>query len=96
MNNPIVNNIHALSWNSSHDCTFEATLTNNVVTDLHFCEPPAKAGEEQVCVRSVNENFLRQLAANLTELLAYIDRGREATGQFAVSGGAVENVVPKA
>lgn len=84
MNNPELINIHNLSWNASADCIFTATVTNNMVTELHFCEPPAKVDEEQTCLKSTNEHFLRQLAANLTELLAYVDRERGKVGAFRV------------
>ena len=83
MNPPEVKNIHDLSWNATHDCVFTATLTNNAVTDLHFCEPPAKVGDEQVCIRSTNEVFLRQTMANLIELFTYIDKERAKNGSFA-------------
>ncbi len=85
MNPPNIEVKHKLEWNGSHDCTFGAEITNNQVTDLHFCEPPAKAGEEQVCLRSTNEHFLRQLAYNLTEMFAYIDKERAKTGSFATT-----------
>lgn len=83
MNPPDIQIQHTLSWNGTHDCTFEATITNNVVTDVHFCEPPAKVNDEQICVRSTNEHFLRQLAANLSEMFAYIDKERSKTGTFS-------------
>lgn len=83
MNNPVITNTHDLSWNATADCTFTATVTNNIVTDLHFCEPPAKVGDEQTCIRSTNEHFLRQTMANLIELFNYIDKERAKTGTFA-------------
>ncbi|MCW3111326.1 MAG: hypothetical protein JWQ09_5832 [Segetibacter sp.] len=83
MNPPLIQNIHKLEWNSTNDCVFEATITNNFVTDIHFCEPPAKVGDEQTCLRSTNEPYLRQLAANLNELFAYIDKERSKVASFS-------------
>jgi hypothetical protein len=82
MNNPEIQNIHTLTWNGQNDCVFEAVLTNNRVTKLHFCEPPAKVDEPQICITSTNEHFLRQAMENLTELFSYIDKQRAATGTF--------------
>lgn len=82
MNPPLIENTHILTWNASNDCVFEATITNNVVTKLHFCEPPAKVGDDRTCLTSTDEHFLRQTAANLTELIAYIDRERAKIGTF--------------
>lgn len=83
MNPPNLINTHELSWNGTSDCTFTATITNNVVTELHFCEPPAKVGDEQTCLRSTNEHFLRQTMDNLIELFSYVDRERAKTGTFS-------------
>lgn len=83
MNPPVTELKHQLSWNGQNDCTFEATITNNLVTDLHFCEPPAKTDTEQICLRSTNEHYLRQVASHLTELFAFVDRERAKTGTFA-------------
>ncbi len=82
MNPPEEINIRKLEWNGTNDCVFTAEITNNAVTDLHFCEPPAKVGEDQNCMRSTNEAFLRQVAANLAELFAYVDAEREKKGTF--------------
>jgi hypothetical protein len=83
MNPPEIQNKHTLTWNSTQDCTFSAEITNDQVTDLHFCEPPAKTDTEQVCLRSTNEHYLRQVAANLNELFAYVDKQRSKSGTFA-------------
>lgn len=79
MNPPIVNNIHQLDWNATHDCIFTAEITNNHVTALHFCEPPI---DGQTCLKSTNELYLRQMAANLAEMFAYIDKQRGIVGTF--------------
>lgn len=84
MNPPLVENKQTLTWNSSHDCVFEAIIINNQIAELRFCEPPAKSGEEQVCLHSINENYLRQTHANLSELLSHIDKQRSLTGTFRV------------
>lgn len=82
MNPPLVENKQTLTWNSSHDCVFEAILINNQIAELRFCEPPAKSGGEQICMHSTNENYLRQAHACLGELLSYIDKQRSLTGTF--------------
>lgn len=85
MNNPIVKNSHSLSWNGSQDCTFTAEITNGFITELHFCEPPAKIGDEkQCCLTSVNEPYIRQVHEFLGDLLDYMDKQRAATGTFKV------------
>lgn len=82
MNPAEIINIHKLSWNPTNDCCFEATITNNKVTALHFCEPPAKVDDERICLTSTDEHFLRQTAEYLNELFAYVDRERSKTGTF--------------
>lgn len=82
MNPPELKNIHTLSWNGQNDCVFTAEITNNTVSNLHFCEPPAKVCDEQTCLRSNNEHFLRQAAQYLNELFEYVDRERAKTGTF--------------
>lgn len=81
MNPPEIKNIHQLEWNATHDCTFIATITNNMVSELHFCEPPV---DGQSCLKSTNENYLRQLADNLVEMFAYIDKERSKVGNFKI------------
>lgn len=81
MNSPIITNIHTLEWNGQNDCIFTAEITNNMVSALHFCEPPI---DGQTCLKSINELYLRQTAANLNELFAYIDKQRSLTGTFRV------------
>lgn len=82
MNPAEIINTHKLSWNGRNDCVFEATVTNNSVSALHFCEPPAKTGEERICLTSTDEHFLRQTAEYLNELFAYVDKERSKTGTF--------------
>lgn len=82
MNAPEITNVHFLSWNGASDCLFEATITNNKISALHFCEPPAKSGEERVCLTTINEPFIRQTAQYLTELVRYMDDLISKTGTF--------------
>lgn len=84
MNPPIQEDIRHLSWNATNDCVFEATVTNGVVTQLHFCAPPAKSGDERVCLKSIDEPFLRQLTQILPELYKYVDELRSKNGTFKV------------
>ncbi len=82
MNNPIIENKHKLEWNGTHHCVFTAEITNGLITDLHFCEPPV--GEAQACLKTTNEFYLRQVAENLTEMFKYVDAQRAKTGSFSV------------
>jgi hypothetical protein len=82
MNPPIKEDIHHLTWNASGDCIFEATITNNKISSLHFCAPPAKNGEERICLNSIDEAFFRQVVDCGVELLRYMDDLRSKTGTF--------------
>lgn len=83
MNPPETEVKHIITWNATNDCTFEATIINNLIAELHFCEPPAKVEDKQQCLKSTNEPYLRQTMANLIEMFAFIDNNRNTTATFS-------------
>lgn len=67
-----------LTWHN--DGKFTATLTNGVITELHFCEPGKGADSEGKCLTSVDFKYLQSVYSALGELFTFIEEENKRLG----------------
>jgi hypothetical protein len=65
-----------LTW--PYDGTFSATLVNNIITDLNFCE--IGGADCRKCLASTDIKFLKNVHSALTDLFKKMDEEGKSNG----------------
>lgn len=67
-----------LTWHN--EGKFTATLTNGIITELHFCEPGCDENSEGRCLVSTDYKYLKDVHDALAELFIFKEAEDERMG----------------